>query len=196
MFERSLNHLLQQTPGAAQRLAQHAGKCMRIDLGFAQADLLIGAEGQFQETQGATPDATVRGTSNVLMQLPLMGRQALRHAQYSGDPALLQTLDQVFLALRWDIEAELAPWLGDILAHRLAHDAQRASQGLRHAAQAMQTSSSEYIVEEIALLARKSDVAHFCAQVDTLADDTARIEARLARLEDTLSKHQSISSQP
>ena len=195
LFERSLNHLLQQTPGASGLLGNHAGKCVRMDLGFAQLDFLITAEGQFSEVPNAAPDATLRATSDVLLQLPFLGRQALRHAEYSGDPALLQTLDQVFREMRWDIEAELAPLMGDIAAHRIAHAAQRASQTLRQAAQALQTSSSEYIVEEIVLLARKSDVARFCAEVDTLVDDTARFEARLAQIEAHSSLHPSASSQ-
>lgn len=197
LFERSLNHVLLQTPGAAGLLGQHAGNCVRLDLGFAQLDFLITAEGQFSEAPNATPDATLRATSHVLLQLPFLGRQALRHAEYSGDPALLQTLDQVFREVRWDIEAELAPLMGDIAAHRIAHAAQRATQTLRQAVQALQTSSSEYIVEEIALLARKSDVARFCAQVDTLVDDTARLEARLAQLEArTSSPSAAAASQP
>ena len=200
LFERSLNHLLQQTPGASGLLGQHAGKSVRLDLGFAQLDFMITAEGQFSEApnaaMNAAPDATLRATSDVLLQLPFLGRQALRHAEYSGDPTLLQTLDQVFREMRWDIEAELAPLMGDIAAHRIARAAKRASQTLRQAAQAVQTSSSEYIVEEIALLARKSDVARFCAEVDTLVDDTARLEARLAQIDAHSSLNPSPSSQP
>lgn len=194
LFERSLNHLLQQTPGANVLLGQHADKSVRLDLGFAQLNFMITAEGRFAETLSTTPDATLRATSHVLLQLPFLGRQALRHAEYSGDPALLQTLDQVFREMRWDIEAELAPWMGDIAAHRIATAAQQATQTLRHAGQALQTSSSEYLVEEMALLARKSDVARFCVQVDTLVDDTARLEARLAWLEAISSLHQAKSS--
>ena len=74
-----------------------------MDLGFAQLDFLIAAEGLFAEAPNATPDATLRATSDVLLQLPFLGRQALRHAEYSGDPALLQTLDQIFREMRWDI---------------------------------------------------------------------------------------------
>lgn len=177
-------------------LSQHAGKCVRMDLGFAQLDFLIAAEGQFAEAPNATPDATLRATSDVLLQLPFLGRQALRHAEYSGDPALLQTLDQIFREMRWDIEAELAPLVGDIAAHRIATAGKSALRTLRQAGHAMQTSSSEYIVEEIALLARKNDVARFCAEVDTLVDDTARLEARLAQIEAHSSLHPSPSSQP
>lgn len=188
MFERSLNHLLAQNPGATTLLSQHAGQHVRLDLGFKQLDFVISADGQLIESPVAIPDATLRATSSVLMQLPFLGREAMRHAEYSGDAALLQTLNQVFHEVRWDIEAELVPLVGDIAAHRIATAGKSALHMLRQAGHALQTSGSEYVVEEIALLARKSDVARYCAQVDTLVDDAARFEARLARLESILNK--------
>lgn len=191
LFERSLNHLLAQNPGASTLLAQHTGQHVRLDLGFKQLDFAITADGHLIASPTAAPDATLRATSSVLMQLPFLGREALRHADYSGDAALLQTLDKLFREVRWDIEAELAPMLGDIAAHRIATAGQSALHTLRQAGQALQTSSSEYVVEEIALLARKSDVARWSSEVDTLVDDTARLEARLARLEAKLAFNKS-----
>ena len=130
------------------------------------------------------------------MQLPFLGREALRYADYSGDAALLQTLDKLFREVRWDMEAELAPRVGDIAAHRIVNAGKSALHTLRQAGQALQTSSSEYVVEEIALLARKSDVARWSIAVDTLVDDVARLEARLARLEAKLPLNKSTPSQP
>lgn len=196
MFERSLNHLLAQNPGATTLLGQHAGQHVRLDLGFKQLDFAITAEGQLIASPTATPDATLRATSSVLMQLPFLGREAMRHADYSGDAALLQTLDKVFREVHWDIEAELAPLVGDIAANRVVSAAHDAARSLRHAWHALQTSSSEYVVEEIALLARKSDVARWSKEVDTLVDDVARLEARLMRLETRLPVKKSTSSQP
>lgn len=196
LFERSLNHLLAQNPGANTLLGKHAGQTVRLDLGFKQWDFAITADGHLLASPGATPDATLRATSSVLMQLPFLGREAMRHADYSGDAALLQTLNQAFREARWDIEAELAPLVGDIAAHRMATAGQSALDTLRHAGQALQTSSSEYITEEVGLLARKSDVARFCAEVDTLVDDTARLEARVACLEAIPPLMKTTSSQP
>ena len=195
MFERSLNHLLAQNPGATTLLSQHAGQHVRLDLGFKQLDFVISADGQLIESPVAIPDATLRATSSVLMQLPFLGREAMRHAEYSGDAALLQTLNQVFHEVRWDIEADLAPLVGDIAAHRIVNAGKSALHTLGQAGHALQTSSSEYVVEEIALLARKSDVARFAREVDTLGDDVARLEARLARLEAKLPLNKSTPPQ-
>ena len=188
LFEKSLNHLLAQNPGASTRLSRHAGQYVRIDIGFKQLDFVIAADGHLLASSTATPDATLRATSSVLMQLPFLGREALRHADYSGDVALLQTLNAIFREVRWDIEAELAPLLGDIAAHRVAIAAQQTARNVRHAGQAIQSSVSEYIVEEAAMLARKSDIMRFASEIDTLVDDVARLEARLIRLENHTQK--------
>lgn len=157
---------------------------MRIDIGLKQLDFAITADGHLLASPTATPNVTLRATSSVLMQLPFLGREALRHADYSGDAALLQTLNTIFREVRWDIGAELAPLVGDMAAHRVAVAAQNTARNLRHAGHAIQSSLGEYIVEETAMLARKSDIARLASEIDTLVDDVARFEARLIRLED------------
>lgn len=129
------------------------------------------------------------------MQLPFLGREALRHADYSGDAALLQTLNKIFREARWDIEAELAPLLGDMAAHRVVVGAKKAARNLRQAGDAIQSSLSDYIVEETAVLARKSDIVRFADEIDALVDDVARLEVRMTRLEDS-NKNSSMPSVP
>lgn len=183
LFEQSLNHLLTQNAGATRLLSQHAGQHVRIDIGFKQLDFAITTDGHLRSSSTTAPDATLRATSSVLMQLPFLGRAALRHADYSGDAALLQTLNTIFREVRLDIEAELAPLLGDMAAHQVAIAAKKTALNLRQAGLALQTSLSEYFVEETALIARRSDIARFADEIDTLVDDVARLEARLVRLE-------------
>jgi len=183
LFERSLNHLLRQSPGAAEALVRHAGASVRFDLALTQLDFRIADDGCFSEAVVDTPDAIIRPTPALVARLPFFGRDALRHADYSGDPALLATLDRVFKQLSWDAEADLAPLVGDIAAHRLNTFGRGALAGIGHTVSALGHNASEYVVEEAELMARGVDVARFNREVDTLADDVARIEARLRRLE-------------
>jgi ubiquinone biosynthesis protein UbiJ len=183
LFERSLNHLLRQTPGAAEALLRHAGCNVRFDLTLAQFDFRIGDDGYFSEAAVDVPDAVIRPTAALLTRLPFFGREALRHADYSGDDALLQTLDRVFKQLDWDVEADLAPIVGDVAAHRLHALGHDALVGIARAFSALVHGASEYVVEEAELMARAVDVARFNREVDTLADDVARLEARLRQLE-------------
>jgi ubiquinone biosynthesis protein UbiJ len=179
LVERSLNHLLRQSPGTAEALRRHAGCSVRFDLALAQFDFRIGDDGYFSEGVVETPDAVIRPTAALITRLPFFGREALRDADYSGDPALLATLDRVFKQLEWDVEADLAPIVGDIAAHRLHAFGRDALAGLAHTLSALGHNASEYIVEEAELMARGVDVARFNREVDTLADDAARLEARL-----------------
>ncbi len=183
LVERSLNHLLRQTPGAAEALAKHAGAGVRLDLALRQIDFRIADDGCFSEAVVETPDAVIRPTPALVARLPFFGREALRLAEYSGDPALLATLDRVFRQLDWDVEADLAPLVGDAAAHRLHALGRDALAGLRQVATALGVNASEYMVEEAGMMARGVDVARFNREVDTLADDVARLEARLRRLE-------------
>jgi ubiquinone biosynthesis accessory factor UbiJ len=183
LFERSLNHLLLQSPGTAEALVKHAGSSVRFDLTLAQFDFRIADDGCFSEAVVDVPDAVIRPTAALAVRLPFFGREALRDADYSGDPALLATLDRVFKQLDWDVEADLAPLVGDIAAHRLHAFGRDALAGLAHAFSALGHNASEYMVEEAELMARGVDVARFNREVDQLADDAARLDARLRRLE-------------
>ena len=183
LFERSLNHLLQQSPGATEALLRHAGCSVRFDLTLKQFDFRIADDGCFSESVADTPDAVIRPTAALLTRLPFFGREALRHAEYSGNPALLATLDRVFKQLTWDVEADLAPVVGDIAAHRLHTLGRDTLAGMAQAASALGHNASEYMVEEAELMARAVDVSRFNRDVDTLADDVARLDARLRMLE-------------
>jgi len=183
LIERSLNHLLRQSPGATEALRRHAGRSVRFDLTLAHYDCRIADDGCFSEAVVDIPDAVIRPTPALLARLPFFGREALRQADYSGDPALLATLDRVFRQLNWDVEADLAPLVGDIAAHRLHGIGRDILAGLAHTAAALGRNASEYVVEEAELMARAIDVARFNRDVDALADDVARLAARLRLLE-------------
>lgn len=183
LIERSLNHLLRQTPGAAEALVRHAGASVRFDLTLVQFDCRIADDGYFSEMVADTPDAAIRPTPALVARLPFFGRDAWRFAEFSGDPVLLATLDRVFKQLNWDIEADLAPIVGDIAAHRLHALGRNALAGIAHTVSALGRNAGEYVVEETELMARGVDVARFNHAVDMLADGVARLDARLRLLE-------------
>lgn len=183
LIERSLNHLLRQSPGAAEALRRHAGRSVRFDLTLARYDCRIADDGCFSEAGVDAPDAVIRPTPALVARLPFFGRDAWRFAEYSGDPALLATLDRVFKKLDWDVEADLAPIVGDVAAHRLNALGHDTLAGIAHTFSALGRNAGEYVVEEAELMARGVDVARFNRAVDMLADDAARLDARLRLLE-------------
>jgi len=183
LFERSLNHLLRQSPGADEALARHAGAGVRFDLTLTRFDFRIADDGYFSAAAITGPDAVIRPTAALITRLPFFGRDALRDADYSGDPALLATLDRVFRQLDWDVETDLAPLVGDMAAHRLNTIGRQALTGIAHTVTALGQNASEYLVEEAEWMARGVDIARFNRAVDVLADDAARLDIRLRQLE-------------
>ena len=182
-FIRGLNRLLKRSPGATGQLLRHAGQVVRFSTNFKQWDVQIADDGALQEIATESPDASIHLPPGLLARLPFSGRGALRDAAFEGDPALLQTLDKVFGDLRWDVEADLAPFIGDSAAHRAVTTGRGVLRTVRHAAVSLQGNVSEYMVEEIALMARKVDVNRFNGEVDILVDEVARLEARIKRLD-------------
>lgn len=183
LLERGLNHLLLQSPGTSETLLRHAGCSVRFDLILAQFDFRIGGNGSFSEAAIDAPDAVIRLTPALIARLPFFGRDAWRFADYRGDPALLATLDRVFKQLDWDIEADLAPLVGDIAAHRLYASGRDICAGFSRTASALGRNASEHIVEEAEWVARAVDVARFNRDVDQLADDAARLDIKLRLFE-------------
>ena len=62
-IERSLNHLLQQSPGATEALLHHAGCSVRFDLTLDRFDFRIADDGCFTEAVTDTPDAVIKPTA-------------------------------------------------------------------------------------------------------------------------------------
>ena len=182
-FTRGLNRLLERSPGATEQLRPHAGQTVRFDTGFKQWDVQIADDGALLEIVTESPDATISLPPSLLARLPFSGRDALRDADVKGDPALLHTLDKVFGDLSWDVEADLAPLIGERAAHRASTLGREVRRTVQQASAALQANVSEYIVEEIELMARKVDVSRFNGEVDTLVDEVERLEARIRRLE-------------
>lgn len=182
LAERTLNHLLTQNPAAAHALRRHRGQRVRIVLPTGPIDLAITEAGLFSEDAVGAPDATLKPTLALALRLPFSGREAFRLAESAGDGALLATLGRVFAELDWDIAADLAPWVGDAVAKRVADISHSARSGLHNAAHAAGINLAEYLTEEAQLLASRQEIARFCAEVDDVAEAVARLDARLGRL--------------
>lgn len=178
-----LNHLIVQTPGAASGLARHAGRKIAIDTLIARNGFLIKDDGQLSAVPDTEAEATIRLTPDLMLRLPFEGKAAFRSAPTEGDADLLSAFNDVFQNLSWDAEADLAKLFGPVVGFRLAEAGRSFSAWLGQATLDTAKTLAEYATEENPLLASPLDIKHFNAEVDTLRDDVARLEARLARLE-------------
>lgn len=178
-----LNRVFAQTPGAANALSRHAGKTIALDWIVSRLCLRIDADGALNMDVTTASDAVIFVSPGLIAQLPFKGKAAFREARTEGDVELLSAFNDAFSQLNLDAEAELASVFGPIAGFRLAEAGRTFSQWISQATTGTARTLAEYAVEESPMLASKIDVARFSHDVDTLRDDAARLEARLAQLE-------------
>lgn len=180
---RALNHLLQDAEWARLRLRAFAGQTLCIQLGPLAVHFGIGADGHFTVTEAtANPQVTITLEGSPLQLL--QGPEALmQQARISGNAEFAETLSFVFRNLEWDVEADLAPLLGDVLAHRLVMAGKSLKSRLRQGSSRFSANFTEYLQHETNLLTPGQSLEKFSHDLLKLRDDLARLEKRLQLLE-------------
>ena len=178
----ALNHLLGNASWARARLAPHAGQILALQGGLLDLTLRVTETGQFQAVnpESDTPTAvsiTLPSTAPFLLFTNSEG--LLQQAKISGNIDFAESLNFVFRNLEWDVEAELAPLLGDILARRLT----QLGRALRTRLQQKTASLAAYLRDEAACLISSSQMKRFAADVQNVDAETAQVEKRLRSLE-------------
>lgn len=178
------NHVLRNEVWATDRLRAFAGQAACIEVASWRCAVRIGNDGLLATCSADQPAAvTVRLPDDSALRL-FGGRAALfATATISGSVELAETLALVFRNVRWDAEHDLAQLFGDIVGRRLWQATTKAwdwqARGAANVAQAV----AEYWTEEAAVLASRRDIDHFCAAVDALRDDLARLEKKIEKIE-------------
>ena len=162
--ERSLigviNHLLSRQPSLRDKLRPHAGKVACLDVSLTQFKLSVATDGLLQLAV-IEPNVTITvQPANIPRILSDMDR-AFSYVTISGDADFARTISELANELRWDLEEELAPWVGDIAAVRMA----------------------EYWLEENPTLLYRHAGDDFAAEVARLRDDVERMSKRIEQIE-------------
>lgn len=178
-----LNHLLDQTPGAHERLRAHAGQRACLALGSARLSFLIDGQGRFVESAEEGHAVTIRLPADALLRLLHQREGVLREARIEGDAALAEVLGQVLKSLRWDVAEDISRVVGDVAAERIVGAARGTLARGNDLAARFATSGAEYLADEAGMLVRPSAAAPLAGDIDTLRDDVARLQKRIELLE-------------
>jgi ubiquinone biosynthesis protein UbiJ len=190
-FERAVNGLVELDPMARGHLAELHGRVLRIALDGTPItiDLVPGHDGYLKllgEFEGE-PDATLSGSPFDLLRASApdqgVGELFAGHVRFGGDEGLAQRFSQTLAGLDIDWEEFLAQRIGDVPAHEIGRLGRRARSGAQRFRANARETLSDYLTEESRLLPHRFEVEAFLEDVDTLRDDTERLEARIARLE-------------
>ncbi len=180
----ALARLLATQPALRDRLLGHAGKHVRIRLPLVTTAFRITEDGTLATADPALPIATeITLPPDVLLALLAGQDNALSKARIEGDDRLAADLLATLAEFDWALA--LRPAVGDMAAARAAQVIEGYGHWRGQAHEAIGRACAEYATFETGLLADPHAVRQFIAAVDELRADAARLEARLARLEQT-----------
>jgi ubiquinone biosynthesis protein UbiJ len=117
--------------------------------------------------------------------LPALARgedHFMRAVEVSGNAHLATEVLFLVRHLRWDLEDDVAHWVGDALAHRLVRSAGGIAAWHRDAAVRIAAGLMDYAVEERQLLVRRAELTAVARELADLRDGLERLEVRLGRL--------------
>lgn len=178
----ALARLLATQPTLRARLIGHAGKHVRIRLPLVVMAFRITEDGNLAVADPALPFATeITIPGDVLLTLVAGQKDALKRASVEGDGTLAADISAALDEFDWALA--LRPTVGDMAAARAAQAIEGFGNWRRQAHEAIGRNLAEYTTFEAGLLADKEAVRQFVAEVDELRDAAARLEARLALLE-------------
>lgn len=177
------HHLLKEAQWARERLAEHAGKQVKIDYVLWTSLLRIDEDGYVSAGDPGTPAAMAITLTPIAVAKWLADRKAgWREARVEGDMDLAAAVSHVMANLRWDYEEDLSRVVGDIAAHRIAGGVRRVSSWPPEVMESAARSMSEFLGEERQVLVTALRFEEFSTEVDALRDAVERLDKRLGKL--------------
>ncbi|HVP89230.1 MAG TPA: SCP2 sterol-binding domain-containing protein [Casimicrobiaceae bacterium] len=174
------NRALESEAWARDKLASHAGKTMRFDVGPARIGFAIDAEGRLAASETTEPDLTIAIEP---LRFPSLLAQPSRWDELSkaqGDAALAATVAELAPTLPWFVERLLARVLGPITGQQVADAGRRMLTLPEYAGVRIADSIARYVGDEARLAVRRTESLRFAADV---AELSARVDALASRVD-------------
>jgi ubiquinone biosynthesis protein UbiJ len=193
-LETALNTALRLDPEAFKRLNKFSDKVIAIELQGLDLTLYLlpGANGiNLMSQYPAEPDTTLSGTPLAMAKMAL-GPDASKvlfsgEVTIRGDVETGQRFKRLLDELDIDWEELLSRYSGDIVAHKLGNLVRATAAWGQQTLNILGQDAAEYLQQEGQDLPLPGSVRQYLQAVDAVRDDTARLEARVARLRQHLS---------
>ncbi len=183
MASKGFNLLCRQQPWAAQRLAAHAGKTVRISLGGFQVSFTISSEGHLARADDAVvPNVTLRIVPERIgpgvLKMRQGGQVAADFVDIQGEAGLAQVVSDLSRDLRPDLEDALSRWVGDVASVRLVSGAGSFFKTVRQATERLGENVAEYFAYEDPQIVPRPELVELTAEQLALARKLDLLRAR------------------
>ncbi len=187
LLQQGIDLLLRLDPSTREALVQLDGKVIRFDVTSPDVELTLSITDDavriLRHFDGDV-DLELKGTLGALLSLR-DGNEALfkGDVKLSGDLEVAQALAGIIAGIDVDAEEWLSKITGDLVAHRMGNAARDFSTWLNRTATGFRENTSDYLQDEVQVVAQASEVEAFSDDVAGLRSDVDRLAARIALLE-------------
>ena len=187
-----INRVLSLDPESLASVSELEGQVIKIevtgpDMEFYLMFLNDGVE--LTRFYDSDVDSTVTGSVFALMSL-LRNSDALfdGSVKLSGSTGTVKQLKKIMDDLDVDWEEQLSGIVGDGPSHQLFRLAGGFMQLFEQGAERVRSETSDFLQNRAGVAVAEEEVREFCDSVDTVRNDVDRLEARIARLENSSSR--------
>ena len=172
------NHLLSQNDWMQSDLINHKNKIVIIEISGFKTIFKVKGDGQVEMINDSKDyDCKIKLTVNDLIGQLVNNKNGKINIE--GDIELANKISQVLRKIEWDLEEDLAKYIGDIPAIRTTKALKKIKNTTKENIKTLTSSLIEYWQEENKILAKTRDVEMFNKKIDTIVEDTERVEARI-----------------
>ena len=188
-LETSINQLLKQDPTTLEKFAALQGKVIAFELTDLELTLYL-----FPHTEGiqvkylyeGKADTTLEGGALAFVNMSLGDATESffsGNVRIKGDIELGQHFKRILDKLDLDWEEWLSSYTGDLVAVKAGNLIRSLNSWGKDALNTLELDAREYIQDEGQLTPHSTEFEIFAKNISQLRDDTARLEARLFRLQ-------------
>jgi|TARA_B110000259_G_scaffold41330_1_gene47452 ubiquinone biosynthesis protein UbiJ len=172
------NHLLSQNDWMQSDLINHKNKIVIIEISGFKTIFKVKGDGQVEMINDSKDyDCKIKLTVNDLIGQLVNNKNG--KISIEGDIELANKISQVLRKIEWDLEEDLAKYIGDIPAIQTTKALKKIKNTTKENIKTLTSSLIEYWQEENKILAKTRDVEMFNKKIDTIVEDTERVEARI-----------------
>lgn len=188
-LESSINLVLKQDPDTLKKFSALQGKVIAFE--FTDLDFTLylfpHAEGvQVQYIYEGQADTTLQGSPLAFINMSLGDSTESffsGEVRIKGDIELGQRFKRILDQLDLDWEEWLSGYTGDLVAFKTGNLIRSLNSWGKDALNILKLDAREYIQDEGQLSPHLTEINHFAEEISQLRDHTARLEARILRLQ-------------
>lgn len=187
-LQAAVRRALEFDPDTRERIRELDGRVVEIVFTGLEQTLCVAIDRDtvlFSRTAEREPDLRLTGTPIAFARYVVApDRVEITESgiKIEGDIGLAQRFTAILRRLDIDWEEWASCYVGDVLAYRAGRFADEVRGWARHSSRQFRQDVSEYLQEELRLLAPRERVTRLMNDIDTARSDVERLEQRIRRL--------------